>query len=565
MHIAGMVLGCLLLGANAEKQATPPELVAKAMTLPAGGTLSGQPLTMLSALSSSTTDRDRQLKIIHAYWQLAEAAANYHFSRDYAQSLDNLKSRSFGDAALRSATASAEAQIQESASAAVLMQHELAELMHAPAGQPLPLPADPPCVGAYDTKYKELFAQRTPPGAARLNERILPIQRQAIDQRAKAVDFAEDAAREDYQNIQDAVACRRDLFEQQKAFFHLTRAYNCNIADYGLAVVPVGTDVQLLAGVLVGASKQPAADTPTLAPPKKANEPTPAPPKQQWQTRKPGDFQPGGSGGNLASADATTLLYPTLTTAAPVAKARQLTATLHGNQSLPAGFGKPIRLGDCLQRNADGNRRAVIDAYWLVRQRSAQYLVLDQQAKWFSALKDMAFERRQTNPTDMLRLRAAQMAAEAATTEARVALVEAQFALASRIGEISGEAWPLASTVPHVGGYDLRLNVQPRGVADSWPVRRLKETIPNLSQLAMQRAAAVIEADGARADTVDKYRSGGVTVSQAIDSVADQTEQTTAFLSSLTEFNRAIAEYATTVLPPNISPDQLVGSLVAAP
>ena len=177
----------------------------------------------------------------------------------------------------------------------------------------------------------------------------------------------------------------------------------------------------------------------------------------------------------------------------------------------------------------------------------------------------MAFDRRQSSPTDMLRLRAAQMAAEAATTEARVALIEAQFALASRIGEISGEAWPLASTVPHVGGYDLRLSVQPREIAESWPVRRLKETIPNLSQLALQRAAAVIEADGARADIVDKYRSGGVTVSQAIDSVANQTEQTMAFLVSLTEFNRAIGEYATIVLPPNVSPDQLVGSLVAAP
>jgi hypothetical protein len=601
MFIAGMMLGCALLGANAEKGTTPPELVAKVMAQPTADAISGRPLTILQALSPTAgrVDRLEQLKIVHAYWHLSEAAADYYLSRAYVKSLDALRSRSLGDIALRSAAAEAEAQVQESASAVARRQQELAELLRSPPGTPLPRPVDPPCVGAYDTKFKALFANRTPPDKARLDERILPLERQAIDQRAKATAYAEDAAREDYRSMQDAIACCRASFEQQKAFFRLTRSYNCDIADYGLTVAPIGTDVQLLAGVLVGSAQQSSGSSsgsaggstgrsangsaagstsasprqqqpqgqnePTLAPRRKTSGSTTVSPDKEWQTRKPGDFQQGSSGDFLAAGGATTPLFATLAAAQPVAKARSLAAALQNNQSLPTGFGRPLRLGDCLQRNADGNRRAVIDAYWLVRQRAGEYLAIDQQSKWIVALKEMAFNQRQNNPTDMLRLRAEQMGTEAAATEARVALIEAQFALAVRIGEVAGEAWPLASTLPHVGGYDLRLGAQPRNILESWPVRRLKETVPRLSQTALQRAAAVLEADAARADIIDKYRSGAATVSQAIDSVNSQTQQTVAFLKAVTEFNRAIGEYAVAVLPPNVSSDQLVGSLVTAP
>ena len=89
-------------------------------------------------------------------------------------------------------------------------------------------------------------------------------------------------------------------------------------------------------------------------------------------------------------------------------------------------------------------------------------------------------------------VRAARMAAQRG---ARVALVEAQYALAVRIGAAGESAWPIASTIPHSGSYLLRLDTQPQAVVDSWPVRRLATTIPGLYDSVQQYAAAVVEAD----------------------------------------------------------------------
>ena len=71
MHVAGMILGCLLLGQTpnaglatptAPSRLRPPEMVADAIRLPTGSTVSGQPLSLLSVLAS-TPDRRQQLEL----------------------------------------------------------------------------------------------------------------------------------------------------------------------------------------------------------------------------------------------------------------------------------------------------------------------------------------------------------------------------------------------------------------------------------------------------------------------------------------------------------------------
>ena len=47
--------------------------------------------------------------------------------------------------------------------------------------------------------------------------------------------------------------------------------------------------------------------------------------------------------------------------------------------------------------------------------------------------------------------------------------------------------------------------------------------------------------------------------------VGRQTQQTLAFLDILTDYNRAIAEYVLTVLPPATPADKLVAALVVKP
>lgn len=77
--------------------------------------------------------------------------------------------------------------------------------------------------------------------------------------------------------------------------------------------------------------------------------------------------------------------------------------------------------------------------------------------------------------------------------------------------------WPMPSTAAYTGPYLLKLEAQPRRLVESWPVRRLAAVIPGLAESIQRHATAVVEAD---------------------------------------------AEYALTVLPPEIPTEKLVTALV---
>jgi hypothetical protein len=124
---------------------------------------------------------------------------------------------------------------------------------------------------------------------------------------------------------------------------------------------------------------------------------------------------------------------------------------------------------------------------------------------------------------------------------------------------------PLASTVPHSGGYLLQLGAQQQGLVESWPVRRLAATIPTLGQSVQQYAAVVVEADSVRVAVAEDYRAGTASIDQAIDAVVMQSQQTTRLLGTLADYNRAIAEYVLTVMPRATPANRLVAALVVKP
>ena len=199
------------------------------------------------------------MKIVRAYWRLVEAAADYTFCRDHVKGLERVRTGGRGEASLRLAATTATAQLRDAGLAAVRRQYELAEVTRLPAGSSPPLPADSPLVLRYDTKFDQLFAARTPPEGARLSDKTLPIQHQAIEDRAAAVQAAEDASAAVTENYRDGrgdsaavVACSRELLRQQRAFIETVCAYNRNIADYALLVVPTTTTPQELVTILLG-------------------------------------------------------------------------------------------------------------------------------------------------------------------------------------------------------------------------------------------------------------------------------------------------------------------------
>lgn len=271
--------------------------------------------------------------------------------------------------------------------------------------------------------------------------------------------------------------------------------------------------------------------------------------------------------GELGGSAAAAPLYAALVAATPAARAKQLAVAVYWDRSLPKDCGRPINLADCLLRDGNVDHRATVETYWLVRQRAAEYQALAEQVELLDAVGPVALEHRSepSGAADMLRLQTAQLAAKAMLRDSQVALVEAQYTLALRIGALGDAAWPLASTVPHTGGYTLKLENQPPSLSESWPVRRLVAMMPGLGQNVQARAAAVVEADAARVAAIDKYAAAGTSVNRAIEGVTEQTEQTFAFLEATAAYNRAIAEYATTVLPLGTPPNKLVAALIAKP
>lgn len=304
------------------------------------------------------------------------------------------------------------------------------------------------------------------------------------------------------------------------------------------------------------ASKQ----EPTLAPPRPEDTSKPTTP-----TVRTANWMAPDAPGSSALVQA---IYPALADAAPAMRVKQLTGALHWNRALPKQVEKPTEsdLKDCLSRVPASvtERRAVVEAYWFARQRAAEYQVFTQQYELFSQLSPIAGERG-TKPggaREMIRLQAALSAAKADQEEAHVALLRAQFELTARAGRPLDSAWLLPTTVPHSGQYLLKLDAQPPELVKSWTLRRLATAVPALSESLQQHASAVVSADVARATATANYQGGTRPIDSLLPCIRYQTVETLAFLETLTGYNRAIVEYALTVLPANLPADRFVQTLV---
>jgi hypothetical protein len=287
----------------------PPELVAEAMALPSGSAIGGQGLALVQALSASA-DRRGQLAIAHAYWQAVEAAAEYHYCLEHVNQLERLQSRPQEDVMLQAARWAARAALCEAELAASAAQHELAALMQLPADATLPLPADRPHVGAYRTNYQELFAQRPAPDRARLIDRTLPVRRMAVDQRAVAVQAAEDAlsaAIDLYQagqgSLESVVSSSDQLLRQQRAFIESVCRYNHDIAEYAMSVASPGLPPQALVGFMITPARQPGQGTSLEAEsevqPAGLNQPAPTPANREGNRQSPLAPLRGGPDGSV--------------------------------------------------------------------------------------------------------------------------------------------------------------------------------------------------------------------------------------------------------------------------
>jgi hypothetical protein len=549
--------------------------VDEALSLPAGSAFTGRPMALLTVVAT-VQDRRQQAEATHAYWRLAEAIAEYRFCTDRDQQLSRLTARADEAAALRAAIAASAAAAKEAELSVLAAQHDLGARMLLPAESPLPLPADRPHAGSYRTYFAELFAARSAPERARLVERLLPIRQRAVEGHAAAVQAAEDAlaAGIDSQGAREGrlatvLACVDEHFRQRRSWMAAVCRYNHDIADYALAVAAPGTTAEALVAMMIKVNRE--SGPPAATSEERAGQPTsyqqvvpdspanPIVPGKNWPTRavrtKPAPaanpssaapaapnesgttreaLRPVTEGGPASALDAGLVGLPA------AERAKQLVATLHANQTLSQGTGQSLSFEDFLRASPGSDRREMAATYWIARQRAAEHQAVVRQAQWLEALAPTLLERGAEAAGPMLQLRTARLGAQAAQADAEAALVESQFNLASRMGKAAEAAWPLPSSVPVVAGAPAVQ--QP---VRSWQSRRLNAVLPGLEESVSQRATAVVEADAARAAATAAFHAGACPVDRVLTSVAAQSEQTLAFLHSLTSFNVALGHSPT--------------------
>ena len=229
---------------------------------PAQFALPGAP-TRLAELISRLIDRRQQIEATQTYWKLSAAMAEYRVCSECVAGLQQLlpaegAPASPGDAIVAARLAAAEARLREAEAQVLAEQYLLADLTRWTVANALPLPADLPHVGAYDTKFQDVYAGRVPPPRAYLLDRSLPLRLRSLEMRAAAVTAATHAVEADFEAfgkqqldqvvVLDSIA---ELARQQRAFLVSVRDYNRDIAEYALSVAPANLSVVRLVGLLI--------------------------------------------------------------------------------------------------------------------------------------------------------------------------------------------------------------------------------------------------------------------------------------------------------------------------
>ena len=275
-------------------ESVPAQLVTRALEPSQATPLAGRPVTLLSSLAA-TRAAGQQAAVVHAYWDAMAMVAQYNLRSRELAVLRGVTPRPGDEPMMRAAQASAEAALDEAAIAAVTAQHALAlhSLMPMALGG-LPLPSDRPCVGLYETRFNQVFANRPVPEQAWLMNQTLPLRQEVIEHRAKAIKAAEealDASRRDYAagsvSFERVLAALAAWARQEDAFMQSVCEYNHNIAEYVAAVRVGPTDNATLVSMLIGRPLVPQPET--LVPVGAAaftGSPTPAGPPP-WQGPKP--------------------------------------------------------------------------------------------------------------------------------------------------------------------------------------------------------------------------------------------------------------------------------------
>ena len=239
--------------------AKPSDLMRQLMKQPANSQLRGTTLTLGEAVRDAS-NRQEQTARAKAYWDLAAAVGDYYLALLENTELNVLR-QSIAAPAKQWDVRLKEAHdrvvvTQQAAQAAQLRLHQL--LVPA-AGGALPLPADVPHCGRYNTEYEVIFAN-APNAVARQLSELMPLRYTALRSQAQAVADAQ-GWRDQASRQRDPAGDGLDLLQsqdllslQRRTFIATAREYNQEIAEYTELAAPAEVATDRLVAMMIRTS-----------------------------------------------------------------------------------------------------------------------------------------------------------------------------------------------------------------------------------------------------------------------------------------------------------------------
>lgn len=237
----------------------PSELIRDWAKAPVRGQLSGMPTTLGEALRDAKS-RTQQTERTKAYWDLSARVTDYYLALLDATELETLRRGivtpgEAWDAQRRTLDTALQLARQSAKTAQLRLQQTLGRSTTAA----LPLPADLPHCGKYDTRYDEIFAGRTDAAAAQLKE-LLPLKYDEMRTQARLVSEAYtwldqvSQRREPNSDGTGLLRAHELLSLQRRALVESVREYNQDIVAYTELAAPSDVGTERLVAMLIRAS-----------------------------------------------------------------------------------------------------------------------------------------------------------------------------------------------------------------------------------------------------------------------------------------------------------------------
>lgn len=246
----------------------PADLLESLSRPPISGRLGGEVVTLTEAIANCNS-RDEQTAAVSAYWDLSAALTDYYLSARESTELETLrKGISQPSPAWQEARRLLTGRMQVSRRSAELAQYRLHRLMKRSANAGLPLPADKPHAGAYETRYEQNFNGRETSSSRDLHELVPAMYEQLKLQAAHVADdqqWLELVSRQrNPQSDGKLLLKTHELVSlRRREFVRALRDYNLQIVRYTELASPGRVGTQRLVAMLI--------DSPSVVPPGRDN------------------------------------------------------------------------------------------------------------------------------------------------------------------------------------------------------------------------------------------------------------------------------------------------------